>query len=345
MSGLRVLNPGLLSTVQDGGRVGHQHLGVSPGGALDAVALCAANALVGNAPEEAALEILYCGPTLCVEADSVRLALAGARAQIEVAGDAHGPACHIEGGRSFTLRRGQTLCIGPLTHGVSAYLAVEGGLAIEPVLGSRATDIRSGIGGLNGRALARGDLIPLRRSAAVEQEEWQLAAACFDPPRRIRVLPGPQRDHFDDAAFATLLAGTYRVGANSSRMALRLCGPRIADRKGGNIVSDATMPGAIQIPGDGQPIVLLADRQTTGGYPKIATVISADIPALGRLAAGSAIGFQAVSLDEALAARADMMAALTALPERVVPLCTAAADVAPRLHECNLISGVFDAAA
>ncbi|MET0277158.1 MAG: hypothetical protein ABW198_02400, partial [Pseudorhodoplanes sp.] len=263
---LRVLAPGFLTTIQDRGRVGYQHLGVPVSGALDCVALAAANALVGNAPDEAALEIFYRGPVLVAEADSVRVALACNGAEIEKLTE---PSARngqrIEPMQSITLRRGEAIRVGAITGGACAYLAVEGGFAIEPVLGSRATDIRSLIGGMEARALREGDLLPLRHAMASDTWELMFASCQLDPPARVRIVPGPQRDFFTDAEFEAFTQATYSVGANSSRMGLRLSGRPIAHSRGANIVSDAVAPGSIQIPGDGQPIVLLADRQTTGG--------------------------------------------------------------------------------
>lgn len=342
---LRVISPGLLTTIQDRGRIGFQHLGVPVSGALDAVALAAANALVGNAPDEAALEIFYRGPVLAAEADSVRIALACGSAELEKLPEPfarHGQ--RIPPMQSITLHRGEAIRIGSIADSACACLAVEGGFAIEPVLGSRATDIRSRIGGIEARALREGDLLPLRREAADDTQERQLDCM-LAAPARVRIVPGPQRDFFTDGEFDAFLQATYRVGANSSRMGLRLSGRPVSSSRGANIVSDAVAPGSIQIPGDGQPIVLLADRQTTGGYPKIANVISADIPALGRLRSGAALSFTPVTLEQAVEARRQMMAEIEGLAARTSAVRIAPSDLLPRLLESNLISGVFDAAA
>src|ERR1043166_3966925 len=197
---LRVVTPGLLTTVQDLGRHGYQPLGVPVCGALDPVSLRAANALVGNAPGAACVEVAYVGPTFAVEADSVRVAVVGAKAQVDVlehpdASDG-GPVAEM---RSVTLRRGETLRIGPLTGGSVLYVAVEGGFAIEPVLGSRSTDLRGRFGGFAGRALQAGDRVPLNRGCAGERGEVELEGFDLAPPARIRAIPGPQDDHFSDA--------------------------------------------------------------------------------------------------------------------------------------------------
>lgn len=343
---LRVVSPGLLTTIQDLGRTGYQHLGVPVSGALDVVALAAANALVNNRPDEAALEIFYRGPVLAVEAKSVRVAVTGGEAQIERLSD---PAARngqrIEMMRSVTLRRGEAIRISAISGGACAYLAIEGGLAISPVLGSLSTDIRSRIGGIEGRALVEGDLVSLRCEEASAAPELTLGSLALSTPARVRILPGPQRDFFSDAEFKAFTESAYVVGTNSNRMGLRLTGRSVVHSRAANIVSDCVAPGSIQIPGDGQPIVLLADRQTTGGYPKIANVISADIPTLGRLKAGASIGFQPVTLEQAVEARRQMLAVMETLASRATPLPATPSDLMPRLFECNLISGVFDAAA
>jgi biotin-dependent carboxylase-like uncharacterized protein len=341
---LRVAAPGMLTTVQDLGRTGFQHLGIAVGGALDPVSLQAANALAGNPPGTGALEVAYVGPTLVAEADDVRLAFAGAGAAIELLDEEDAAdGLRLDGMRSVRLRRGEAVRIGSLIGANVLYVAVEGGFAIAPVLGSVSTYIRGGFGGWHGRALAAGDRLPLVHENASAREEWQLEGLDLRPPARIRVIAGPQDDYFSDGAVATFFAGDYTVGAGSDRMGMRLSGPSIAHLRGFNITSDAIAPGAIQIPGNGQPIVLLADRQTTGGYPKIATVISADLPALARAPIGARIGFTPVTLEEAAAARRALLAEIAQLSSRIVPLRVCGADIAPRLLDRNLISGVVDA--
>ncbi|HZT47755.1 MAG TPA: biotin-dependent carboxyltransferase family protein [Hyphomicrobiaceae bacterium] len=340
---LRVVAPGLMTTVQDLGRRGYQHLGVPVSGALDHVSLRAANLLVGNPAGTAALEIFYQGPTLAVEADSVRIALAGGAAPIDILAP-DGGSRRLAAFESARLVRGERLRIGPLTGSASAYLAVEGGFAIPPVLGSLSTLTRGGIGGFEGRALRSGDVLPLRLGAAPEREEIMLPPLHLAPPKRIRVVPGPQEDYFTPAGRATLLETTYTVSQASDRMGMRLDGPRLEhSEKGYNIVSDGTAPGSIQVPGNGLPIILLADRQTTGGYPKIATVISADLPALGRMMPGSRIAFAAVEIEAAEAAARELEAEIAALPSQIAPARRTAAIDEARLLAENLVSGVVSA--
>jgi biotin-dependent carboxylase-like uncharacterized protein len=342
---LRVLSPGLLTTVQDCGRVGYQHLGVAAGGALDPLSLAAANALVGNDASAGALEVAYMGPALKVEAESVRLAFAGADAAIEILPHetaASGSGSRIGSMRTVRLRRGEVVRIGALANAAVLYVAVEGGLRIEPALGSVSTYIRGGIGGLAGRALAAGDRLPLNRDAASERGEAVLRGLDLAPPARFRVILGPQADYFTADAIRRFLESDYTL-AGADRMAMRLAGPRLEHARGFNIVSDGIAAGSVQVPGSGQPIVLLADRQTTGGYPKIATVISADLPALGRLPIGRTIAFEQVSLAAAHDLRRRLLDEIATIADRIEPLGHESADITAHLLGHNLISGVVDA--
>ncbi|WP_119459988.1 biotin-dependent carboxyltransferase family protein [Rhodospirillaceae bacterium SYSU D60014] len=339
---LAVVAPGLHTTIQDRGRFGHQDVGMPVSGPLDDVGLRLANALVGNPPGMAALEILMQGPTLEVAAESVRVALAGSGAGIEVLGE---EARVVPSWRSITLRRGQSFRIRALADSACAYLAVEGGFAIEPCLGSLSTYVRGGIGGLHGGALRPGDNLPLRFDAATERDEVMLPKTPdLAPNRTIRVVLGPQQDYFTDAAVDTLLSSDYRVSQNADRMGFRLDGPILAHRDGYNIVSDGIATGAIQVPGSGQPILLLADHGTAGGYPKIATVISADLPVIGRRRPGDGIRFAAVTVAEAEAIRQQEEAALQTLIRRLRPVSEDAGIDLAALYSQNLISGVVSGA-
>ncbi len=341
---LRILSPGLSTTIQDLGRHGFQRLGVSTGGALDPVSFRAANALVGNPANLGALEALYVGPTFVIEAEDARLAFVGTEATVEVLDDAASDRGHaIALMQSVRLRRGQVVRVGSLKTGSSLYIAVEGGFAVAAVLGSVATDSRGRIGGWQGRALTAGDILPLRCATATERNECRIDSLDLVPPGRFRVMLGPQSDYFSDDEIKRFLVSEYEVSAGSNRMGIRLQGSPIRARRGFNIVSDAIVTGSIQVPGSGQPMVLLADHQTTGGYPKIATVISADLPAIGRLPIGAKIAFASVTAEHAAEARRDLAAALDRIGEKIVPVRPPLA--AAPLFECNLISGVHDAAA
>lgn len=343
---LRVLAPGLMTTVQDLGRIGYQRLGIPVGGALDALSLRAANLLLGNPPDVGGLEIIASGPTLAVEADSVRVAFVGADIDLSVAGDAPAVSFDIRANRSMLLRRGDTVRVGSLKGSATLYMAVEGGFDIAPVMGSLSTYLRGGLGGFRGRALAAGDLLPLKRSWAREHAEQAVDMADFAPRRRLRALEGPQSDHFSEEERAAFFGREYVVGPGWNRMGMRLAGEPVRHSRGYNVTSDGIVHGSIQIPGDGLPIILLAERQTTGGYPKIGAVISADLPALGRLGAGSRVAFERVSLEEAEAAGRAHLAFVERLPSRLSPLSAAwSRDLPARLGETNLVSGVIDACA
>jgi biotin-dependent carboxylase-like uncharacterized protein len=328
----RVLDAGLLTTVQDLGRVGFQHLGVGVSGALDPVALRAANILVGNSPDVAALEIAYRGPTLALDFGSARCAVVGGTPQIQVSPGGRGAP-----GQSFRVAAGETLKIGSIHDSAVAYLAIEGGLDLTAVLGSVATDIRGCMGGYKGRALRAGDEIPLARMHCSVRQEQKFTSLSLPAPKMLRVVLGPQDDFFSAEEIHRFLEAEYTVSPGSNRMGLRLAGraikPKMAD-----LISDATASGSIQIPGSGEPILLLADRQTTGGYPKIATVISADVAAAGRLQIGGRFRFKAVSVASAIEERRKLAMTLERLPQQLCDLKIPSVNLA----EWNLISGVVD---
>lgn len=332
---LEVIAPGFHTTVQDLGRYGFQRLGVPVSGALDTRALRLVNGLLGNEQGAGCLEILYQGPAFRVLARSIRLALSDG--SISVMGESSRV---LPAGRSIVLVRGQSFQVVAPRHIACCYLAVQGGLRLEETMGSVSTYVRGAIGGFQGRALRTGDSIPLRRDVAAEQEEVQLAEALADQLHDpIRVVLGPQDDHFTDRGIAAFLSAEYAISGSSDRMGMRLDGPPIAHRAGYNIVSDAIATGAIQVPGSGLPVVLLADRQTTGGYPKIGAVISADLPAVGRRRIGSRIRFQAVTLTEARSARAMHEDILSRAIETVVPAVAGAELDLTALYSANLVSG------
>ena len=303
---LEVIAPGVHTTVQDTGRIGYQDVGLPTSGPLDRVALRLANALVGNPQNAAALEILLQGPTLKVRAESVRVAVVGASAGIEVKSE---PPRVIQAGESARLKRGDVFRIGTVGESLCAYLAVEGSFAIAPVLGSLSTYVRGAIGGLEGRRLQKNDLIPLARNEADDCEERALPQRydlALDQP--VRVVLGPQEDYFSEHALKTFLSSEYTVSPHADRMGYRLEGAKLEHTKGFNIVSDGIVTGSIQVPGNALPIVLMVDNGTTGGYPKIATVISADVPVVGRRRPGRKMRFAAVDVHEAGRARKEQEA-------------------------------------
>ncbi|HEV8663508.1 MAG TPA: 5-oxoprolinase/urea amidolyase family protein [Candidatus Methylomirabilis sp.] len=307
----RVIDPGILTTVQDLGRPGYQKFGIPVSGALDPGALRLANALVGNPPDAAALEVTGGGLTLEAMAECV-VALAGAEAPT-VRDDTPVP-CFT----ALRLMPGQRIRLDAPRAGLRAYLAMHGGIEVPPVLGSRATCIRLGFGGLGGRALRAGDVFA---AGPVTADFGSLRGRhlppsgrpLLTPPWAIRVVPGPQDDAFTEEALETFFGRSYEVTPEADRMGMRLTGPRLGHRASADILSDAIPLGAVQVPGGGQPIVLLADRQTTGGYPKIATAIGADVPALAQARPGDAVRFIRITVEEAQAAAREAAEALARL--------------------------------
>jgi biotin-dependent carboxylase-like uncharacterized protein len=324
-------------TIQDLGRHGYRHLGVPLSGALDSFSLRLANALVGNPPEAAGIELRLLGPTIRVD-EPTCIALAHASAVV-IREDERTES--LPPWRSVWLAPGDTLRVGLVTGGVG-YLTVSGGIAEDPVLGSRSTYLRAGIG----RRLHAGDRLPVGPSTASAITHAVSPAPTFEHDAPIRVLPGPQLEHFTVGALEALISSPYTVTPAADRMGLRLAGPRLEhSARGADIVSDAVTPGAIQVPSDGQPIVLLTDCQTVGGYAKIATVISADLPRLGRLLPGANMRFAVVDLATAVAARQTAEAELATLIARIQPVGDGPQDGIDlaALYSANLVDGVIDA--
>jgi allophanate hydrolase len=266
------------------------------------------NALVGNSGTAPALEMLVHGPTLKVAADAVRVAMVGCNASIEVRGPTPK---RIPAGTSVRLVRDDVFRIGALGDSVCAYLAVEGGFDVPHVLGSASTYVRGAIGGLNGRRLQAGDSVPLALDGVREARERMLEERLdLALDQTVRVVPGPQADYFTKEALQTFFTSEYTVSPQADRMGYRLEGPVLKHAKGYDLVSDGIVTGAVQVPGSGLPIVLMVDNQTTGGYPKIATVISADIPVVARRKPGRTIRFAAVDVSEAERLRRDQESAI-----------------------------------
>jgi antagonist of KipI len=304
---IRVVRPGLLTTVQDAGRHGLQHLGLCPGGAMDEVALALANALVGNPPGEAALEITVIGPELHFEEDTL-VAVCGAEFQ--------GSFPH---NRPVLVPAGSRYSVGRAVRGARAYVAVAGGFDVEPVLGSRSTYLPGGFGGLEGRALRHGDVLPLQeqvvelslerfkrlKNVSMKSVKWSAPPLTLPDrePVLIHVVDGQHLASFDAVSQRAFLDAVWRVAPDSNRMGFRLQGPpiaRVADAgEGGEILSGPTCLGSVQVPAGGAPIALMADHQTTGGYPRIAEVASADVPRLAQLAPGGKVHFARCTLETA----------------------------------------------
>ncbi|TAH47714.1 MAG: biotin-dependent carboxyltransferase [Betaproteobacteria bacterium] len=334
---LEIVAAGAYASVQDGGRRGHRRIGVPWAGALDLRLMRIANALAGNAETAPVIECFDGGLQVAARGGPVRVAVAG-DASVEVEGR-DGRRC-LPSWRSVTLADGESLRIRRLVSGRIAAVAVTG-LVLPAVMGSASTYVRAGLGGLDGKALAAGMRVPAGAGDGVDRALPQPPLADAGP---IRIVPGPQAGHFTDEALQTLLRADYRVTAEADRMGVRLEGPRLAHRGAAEIVSDATVPGSIQVPGSGQPIVLLADAQTAGGYPKIATVISADLGRLAALRPGQALRFAAVTADEGARIARAFEAETRALIATVRPLLPDGVDLAV-LYSANLVGGVVHALA
>ena len=333
---LRILAAGPGSTVQDAGRDGYLRYGVTGAGPMDPFAHALANRALGNPAGAAAIEVSLGGIEITAEGEAATVALAGGAFSVTLDGQALPPAVvlRIEPGARLKLKAGPA--------GNWCYLAVAGGLDLPLVLGSASTHTRTGIGGLEGRALAAGDGLATNEPARDGIETGAIQAAPLDrPAETIRVILGPQDDFFAPDQIAAFLAGPWTVSARGDRMACFLEGPKLTHARGYNITSDGIAMGAIQVPGEGQPIVLMADRQSTGGYPKIATVIGPDLGRLAQARPGSALCFRAVTHAQAVAARAEEQAFLSgAIP--LEPLIRTR-FTSEFLLGLNLVGGCVDA--
>ncbi len=313
-----VLRPGILTTVQDLGRPGLARYGVAPSGALDGFALRVANLLAGNPEDAAALETAVMGLRLKALRDVV-VGITGANLK-----PMRGRESLAMWG-SHRIRAGEIIAFSGPAGGMRSYVAVSGGIEVSPVLGSRSTNLTSGFGGFVGRALRKGDIL---RSAIVENE-YRFAGRAFEPGwvpgypsrQRLRVVWGPQDDQFAEADRRAFVTGIFGVSPDSDRTGIRLKGPAISHQPdlSESIISEGVIAGAIQVPGDGQPIIILGET-TTGGYRKIATVISADLPLLGQIMPGSEVAFSAVTLDEAVQALHESEQKIEALKKQLAAL-------------------------
>ena len=309
---VEILDPGLLSTVQDLGRIGHRRHGVVVGGAMDRRSHIVANVLVGNDPGAATLEMTMLGATLRFAAETL-IALAGGGMRGAINGEV------LPVRRPVLVPAGAELRFTPTNIGCRTYLALAGGIDVAPVLGSRSTYLRAGLGGLQGRALRAGDRLAtgtptalgerLARTLAAERGDrpfattiWT-AGADLDPSLRqsphVHVLPGLQATEFDQDSLAAFHNERFTLSPRSDRMGYRLDGPALSLVNPRDLLSEAVTTGTVQVPPEGRPIVLMADAQTTGGYPRIAQVIEADLPVLGQLRPGDALRFVPVGLAEA----------------------------------------------
>jgi biotin-dependent carboxylase-like uncharacterized protein len=290
----KVINPGLFTTIQDMGRFGYESQGVPTAGAMDEFSFRVANILAGNDESAPALEITVMGPTLEVMED-VTVAVAGAEMPPLVNGSPR--ACWS----SFPVRKGDVLSFGAIKSGCRAYLAVSGGFQADVIMGSASTYIRGGIGGVRGRRIEKGDILSSKDAGSISifRKVLDEFIPSYSDEAEIRVIPGPQGDHFTEEALKLFFSSTYTITKDSDRMGYRLEGPEIRAIEKHDIITDGLLPGAVQIPGNGKPIIMMKDAQTTGGYTKIATVISADLALLAQLKPGDRLRFKAVDISEA----------------------------------------------
>ena len=296
MGVIEVIEPGLLTTVQDVGRFGYLRHGVPVSGAMDPVALRLANLLVGNPEDEACLEVTLSGPSLRFRSSAV-IAVTGADLSPSINGSP------IGAWGSTAVQQGDVLTFEGQESGTRAYLAVAGGLDVPMVMGSKSTFMKAGIGGFEGRALKTGDMLmtrlPSSSTGVSERRIPRSLVPSYDSSLPIRVMLGPQDDRFTEEGLGVFLGEAFMVSAQSDRMGYRLQGPKVKHVSGPDIISDGIPFGGVQVSGDGQPIVLMADRGTSGGYTKPATVISADLGKVAQRMPGDEIRFQKVTLEEA----------------------------------------------
>ncbi|WP_326975523.1 biotin-dependent carboxyltransferase family protein [Caproicibacter sp. BJN0012] len=292
--GFEVLKPGLLTTVQDFGRTGYQKLGISPSGALDRRAMTLANLLVCNPAAEALLELTFTGPELRFTADNF----------IAVTGGDLSPALNgkpIARYAAHPVKAGDILSFGQAKSGCRAYLAFAGGLGLPAVMGSKSTNLKCGFGGYQGRKLLAGDTIGF----ASPKKELPffplrtLESPTFGGEVSLRVILGPQEDAFTEGGIRTFFGESYEVTPRFDRMGCALEGPTVECREKADIISDGIPDGAVQIPSSGKPIIMLADHQTTGGYTKIGTVASVDLPLLAQCKPGDSVRFERISVADA----------------------------------------------
>jgi biotin-dependent carboxylase-like uncharacterized protein len=308
-----VQKPGVLASVQDLGRHGHRQLGICPGGALDVLALTLANRLVGNADGAAGLELTMGGCELRFETDT-RIALAGDDFGAQLDGVPLWPCWSVPVVAGQVLKLMGANAAGAKKVGLRSWLAIAGGIDVAPVLGSRSTDLKAGFGGHQGRALRKGDKLPLGLSrldvAQRAHKPFGLRGPDWGPEEAdgaiaLRVLPGPEFEQFTLAAREVLWGERWRITSQSNRMGSRLAGTELKRKRVGDMLSSGVIPGTIQVPPSGQPIILMGDAQTTGGYPRIGVVIRADLWKLAQAPLNGKLRLVQVDMAEALAAWAD----------------------------------------
>jgi antagonist of KipI len=303
---LLVIRPGMLTTIQDLGRWGYQHNGVPVAGPMDSYSHRLANQRLGNTTDAAALEITLLGPELEASAPTTCV-VQGARFEATVNGQP------VDASRPFIIPAGQRLRFGARQSGSRASLAVLGGFDLPMEFGSRSTSVVSGMGPFNGRPLRAGDVLPVGPQTPATRVVNGRPMPLPESGAVLRIIRGPHDSRFTPTALERLFSARFTITPQSNRMGYRLDGPPLLHSEPADMLSDATPVGSLQVPPSGQPILLMADRQTTGGYPKIGTVITADVPVAGQLAPGHWIEFRECTRAEAIAALRNQEAALSGL--------------------------------
>lgn len=294
--GMEILKPGPLTTVQDEGRFGYMKYGIGSSGVMDRKAYKAANELVGNSGGEAVLEATLMGPDIRFNEEAI-IAVTGADMNPDIDGE------NIELYKSVRVHRGQTLHMAMAVKGCRSYIAVRGGIDVEKVMGSRSTNLKCGIGGYQGRKLEKGDILTIGITDDLDDHEIEMlnhkkiSAEEFEPEITVRVIEGPQDNYFTEKGLESFYNTGYRVSAESDRMGIRLDGAVVESKNGTDIVSDGITFGSIQVPSSGKPIILMADHQTTGGYAKIATVVSEDLSLLAQARPGDTVKFKKTTIE------------------------------------------------
>jgi len=344
---LEIISPGFQSFIQDKGRTGFQEFGIPICGSVTPHWMELGNHLIGNAANDAGIEFRVLGPTLKAVDQPVKLVVC-ANVEIEIVsrGEAEVHTHKVSGWRSFTLNPDEEAKICALEQTVSGFIAVSGGVDVKPVMGSRSTYVRSELGGLDGGFLKPGDCVKLggKSIKLAGEADKILPSPPIGTVDRVRVVQGPQEDFFEPATLAQFFENTYTISKQSDRMGARLEGLPLHHKKdkGSQIISDGVTPGAIQVPGNGQPIVLLNDGQTVGGYPKIATVISTDLHLIANSLPGTQFRFEAVSAHEACLIARQSREELERMKQSVVSASANGFINLKTLYESNLIGGVVD---
>ncbi len=296
MNSMRIINPGILTTIQDIGREGYQQYGVPVAGAMDKSSMKLANILVGNDRNEAVLEITMMGPTIKFNSN-LTIAITGAKCSPTINDK------EVEMYRTIYIAKGDILKFSTTKDGFRVYLAVSGGFKLSETMGSKSTYLRGKIGGLEGRKVKAGDILEANGDECLKYLGIRKIPENLIPKYKnevaVRVILGPEEDYFTERGIETFLNSDYILTNQSDRMGYRLKGEKIEHKDGADIISSGITLGAIQVPGHGEPIIMMADRQTTGGYAKIANVISVDISYLAQLKPGDRVKFKKVSIEEA----------------------------------------------